>query len=131
MQIRNWAVDLGPPNQTPCKPKMTFFSRELTPAWSPPPPVQLTQTPRALVKTSASDVAPVARLAGVLQFMARAGPLLGCHRQSVVPLAMGGCWGPPSHHPVPSDSSKHNKTRVLRLEIPLERVSCSTPACLA
>jgi len=36
---------------------------------------------------SASDVAPVARLAGVMQFLARAEPLLGCDRQLVVPLA--------------------------------------------
>jgi len=36
---------------------------------------------------SAADVAPVARLAGVMQFLARAEPLLGCDRQLVVPLA--------------------------------------------
>jgi len=36
---------------------------------------------------SASDVAPVARLAGVLQFLALVEPLLGCNRQVVVPLA--------------------------------------------
>jgi len=36
---------------------------------------------------SASDVAPVARLAGVLQFLARAEPMLGCDRNLVVPLA--------------------------------------------
>jgi len=35
----------------------------------------------------ASDVAPVARLAGVMQFLARAEPLLGWDRQLVVPLA--------------------------------------------
>jgi len=37
--------------------------------------------------SNASDVAPVARLAGVMQFLARAEPLLGCDRQLVVPLA--------------------------------------------
>jgi len=36
---------------------------------------------------SASDVAPVTRLAGFMQFLARAEPLLGCDRQLVVPLA--------------------------------------------
>jgi len=36
---------------------------------------------------SALDVAPVARLAGVLQLLARAEPILGCDRQLVVPLA--------------------------------------------
>jgi len=36
---------------------------------------------------SASDVAPVEVLAGVMQFLARAEPLLGCDRQLVVPLA--------------------------------------------
>jgi len=35
---------------------------------------------------SASDVAPVARPAGVMQFLARAEPLLGCNQQLVVPL---------------------------------------------
>jgi len=37
--------------------------------------------------TSVSDVAPVARLAGILQFLARAEPVLDCDRQLVVPLA--------------------------------------------
>jgi len=37
--------------------------------------------------SSRSDVAPVARLAGVMQFLGRAEPLLGCDRQLVVPLA--------------------------------------------
>jgi len=36
---------------------------------------------------SASDVAPVARLAGVLHVLARVEPLLGCDRQMVFPLA--------------------------------------------
>jgi len=36
---------------------------------------------------SAADVAPEARLAGVMQFLARAEPMLGCDRQLVVPLA--------------------------------------------
>jgi len=36
---------------------------------------------------SASDVAPVARLAGVMQLIAREEPLLGCDRQLVVPMA--------------------------------------------
>jgi len=36
---------------------------------------------------NASDVAPVARLVGVMQFLARAEPLLGCDRLRVVPLA--------------------------------------------
>jgi len=36
---------------------------------------------------SRSDVAPVARLAGFMQFLARAEPLLGCYRQLVVPPA--------------------------------------------
>jgi len=36
---------------------------------------------------SASDMAPVARLAGIMQFLARAEPMLGCDRQLVVPLA--------------------------------------------
>jgi len=36
---------------------------------------------------SASDVEPVARLAGVIQFLARAEAMLGCDRQVVVPLA--------------------------------------------
>jgi len=36
---------------------------------------------------SASHVAPVARLSGVMQFLARAEPLLGCDRQLIVPLA--------------------------------------------
>jgi len=36
---------------------------------------------------SAADVAPVARLAGVMQFLARAEPVTGCDRQLVVPLA--------------------------------------------
>jgi len=36
---------------------------------------------------SASDVAPVARLAGILQFLARAEPMLDCDRQQVIPLA--------------------------------------------
>jgi len=36
---------------------------------------------------SASDNAPVAWLAGVIQFLARAVPLLGCDQQLVVPLA--------------------------------------------
>jgi len=36
---------------------------------------------------SAIDVAPVARLAGIMQFLARAEPMLGCDRQLVVPLA--------------------------------------------
>jgi len=36
---------------------------------------------------SAADVAPVARLAGVMQFLARAELMLGCDRQLVVPLA--------------------------------------------
>jgi len=36
---------------------------------------------------SASDVAPVARLAGATQFLARAEPMQGCDRQLVVPLA--------------------------------------------
>jgi len=36
---------------------------------------------------SAADVAPVARLAGVMQFLARADLMLGCDRQLVVPLA--------------------------------------------
>jgi len=35
---------------------------------------------------SAADVAPVARLAGILQFLARAEPMQGCDRQLVVPL---------------------------------------------
>jgi len=38
---------------------------------------------------SAADVAPVARLAGVMQFPARAELMLGCERQLVVPLATG------------------------------------------
>jgi len=37
----------------------------------------------------ASDVAPVARLEGVLHFLARAEPMLGCDRQLVIPLATG------------------------------------------
>jgi len=36
---------------------------------------------------SAADVAPVARLAGIMQFLARAELMLGCDRQLVVPLA--------------------------------------------
>jgi len=36
---------------------------------------------------SAVDVAPVARSAGVMQFLARAELMLGCDRQLVVPLA--------------------------------------------
>jgi len=36
---------------------------------------------------SAADVAPVAQLAGVMQFLARAEPMLGFDRQLVVPLA--------------------------------------------
>jgi len=36
---------------------------------------------------SASDAAPVARLAGILQFLAGAEPMLDCDRQLVVPLA--------------------------------------------
>jgi len=36
---------------------------------------------------SASDLAPVAPLAGVLQFLASAEPILGCDRHLVVPLA--------------------------------------------
>jgi len=36
---------------------------------------------------SASDVAPVARIAGNLQFLARAEPMLDSDRQLVVPLA--------------------------------------------
>jgi len=36
---------------------------------------------------SAADVAPVARLPGIMQFLARAEPMLGCDRQLVVPLA--------------------------------------------
>jgi len=36
---------------------------------------------------SAADVAPVARLAGVMQFIARAELMLGCDRQLVMPLA--------------------------------------------
>jgi len=36
---------------------------------------------------SVADVAPVARLAGVMQFLARAELMLGCDRQLVVPLA--------------------------------------------
>jgi len=36
---------------------------------------------------SAADVAPVARLARVMQFLARAEPMLGCDRKLVVPLA--------------------------------------------
>jgi len=36
---------------------------------------------------SASDMAPVARMAGVMQFLARAEPMLSCDRQLVVPLA--------------------------------------------
>jgi len=36
---------------------------------------------------SAADVAPVARVAGIMQFLARAEPMLGCDRQMVVPLA--------------------------------------------
>jgi len=36
---------------------------------------------------SAADMAPVARLAGVMQFLARAEPMLGGDRQLVVPLA--------------------------------------------
>jgi len=36
---------------------------------------------------SAADVAPVARLAGVMQFLARAERMLGCDRQLVMPLA--------------------------------------------
>jgi len=39
------------------------------------------------VVASAADVAPVARLAGVMQFLARAELMLGCDRQLVVPLA--------------------------------------------
>jgi len=39
---------------------------------------------------SAFDVAPVARLAGVLQFLARAEPLQGCDRQLVMSLAEAG-----------------------------------------
>jgi len=35
----------------------------------------------------AADLAPVARLAGVMQFLSRAELLLGCERQLVVPLA--------------------------------------------
>jgi len=36
---------------------------------------------------SASEVAPVAWLAGILQFLARAEPMRGCDRKVVVPLA--------------------------------------------
>jgi len=36
---------------------------------------------------SAADLAPVPRLAGVMQFLARAELMLGCDRQLVVPLA--------------------------------------------
>jgi len=36
---------------------------------------------------SVADVAPVARLPGVMQFLARAELMLGCDRQLVVPLA--------------------------------------------
>jgi len=36
---------------------------------------------------SASDLAPAARLAGVMHFLARAETLFGCDRQLVVPLA--------------------------------------------
>jgi len=36
---------------------------------------------------SAADVAPFARLAGIMQFLAREEPMLGCDRQLVVPLA--------------------------------------------
>jgi len=36
---------------------------------------------------SADDVAPLARLAGVMQFLARAELMLGCDWQLVVPLA--------------------------------------------
>jgi len=35
---------------------------------------------------SAADVAPVARLAGVMQFLARGEPMLACDRQLIVPL---------------------------------------------
>jgi len=37
---------------------------------------------------SAADVAPVTRLAGIMQFLARAEPMLGCDRQLLVPLAI-------------------------------------------
>jgi len=37
--------------------------------------------------TSASDVAPLLRQAGVMQFLAFEEPMLGCDRQLVVPLA--------------------------------------------
>jgi len=36
---------------------------------------------------SAAELAPVARLAGIMQFLARAEPMLGCDRQLDVPLA--------------------------------------------
>jgi len=36
---------------------------------------------------SAADVAPVARLGGVTQFLARTEPMLGCERQLIEPLA--------------------------------------------
>jgi len=39
---------------------------------------------------SAADVAPVARLAGIMHFLARAEPMLGCDRKLVVPLATEG-----------------------------------------
>jgi len=51
---------------------------------------------------SASDVSPVARLVGVMQFLAWAEPLLGCDRQMVVPLATEtDCWtsSTPACHP--------------------------------
>jgi len=35
----------------------------------------------------AADVAPVARLAGIMQFLARAEPMLGCDRQLIVTLS--------------------------------------------
>jgi len=68
---------------------------------------------------SAADVAPVARLAGVMQFLARAELMLGCDRQLVVPLATeAGLLGALNARLPPALEPLASRTRTGKVELP-------------
>jgi len=68
---------------------------------------------------SAADVAPLARLAGVMQFLARAELMLGCDRQLVVPLfTEAGLLDALNAHLPPALEPLESWTRTGKVELP-------------
>jgi len=82
---------------------------------------------------SASDVAPLARLAGIMNFFERAEPLLGCDRQLVVPLTTeAGLLDALNARPPPAPELRASWTRTGKVELSDGDVRCQQgwSACL-